>query len=61
MDLSLVEFTPRVFWFDMVFGLLEGRWLFNDDRSYVLSTPDFWEECMKVAVLTTILVGLLST
>ncbi|KAI1373505.1 hypothetical protein F4677DRAFT_462253 [Hypoxylon crocopeplum] len=46
---SLIEFTSRMFWFDIVFGLLEGWWLFNDGRSYVLASPELWEECMKAA------------
>ncbi|XXG99455.1 hypothetical protein Hte_005794 [Hypoxylon texense] len=46
---SLVEFTGRMFWFDITFGLLEGWWLFNDGRSYVLASPDFWGGCMKTA------------
>ncbi|KAG2419498.1 hypothetical protein HFD88_004294 [Aspergillus terreus] len=44
---ALVEFTSRMFWFDLVFGLLEGWWLFNDGREYVLAEPQFWEKCMK--------------
>ncbi|KAI4224853.1 MAG: hypothetical protein LQ349_007165, partial [Xanthoria aureola] len=44
---SLVEFTSRMFWFDIVFGLLEGWWLFNDGRKYVLASPEFWAECMN--------------
>ncbi|KAL8996036.1 MAG: hypothetical protein Q9169_004348 [Polycauliona sp. 2 TL-2023] len=43
---SLVEFTSRMFWFDLVFGLLEGWWLFNDGREYVLASPEFWAKCM---------------
>jgi acyl carrier protein len=43
---ALVEFTTRMPWFDMVFGLLEGWWLFQDGRGYVLAEPQFWEECM---------------
>ncbi|KAL8850364.1 MAG: hypothetical protein Q9221_004684 [Calogaya cf. arnoldii] len=42
---SLVESTSRMFWFDIVFGLLEGWWLFNDGRKYVLASPEFWAEC----------------
>ena len=44
---SLVEFTSRMFWFDIVFGLLEGWWLFNDGRKYVLASPEFWAECSE--------------
>jgi hypothetical protein len=43
---SLVEFTTRMYWFDLVFGLLEGWWLFKDDRPYVLAAPEKWAECM---------------
>jgi len=44
---SLVEFTRRMFWFDLVFGLLEGWWLFDDGRPYVLASPEFWEKSMR--------------
>ncbi|GAP85848.2 putative polyketide synthase [Rosellinia necatrix] len=46
---SLVEFTSRMFWFDLVFGLLEGWWRFDDGRSYVLASPEHWEQCMQDA------------
>ncbi|KAL2821206.1 hypothetical protein BJX63DRAFT_427879 [Aspergillus granulosus] len=44
---SLVEFTKNIFWFDLVFGLLEGWWLFNDGRQHVLADEAFWERCMR--------------
>jgi acyl transferase domain-containing protein/acyl carrier protein/SAM-dependent methyltransferase len=44
---SLVEFTTRFFWFDLVFGLLDGWWLFDDGRPYVLATPEFWDKSMR--------------
>lgn len=43
---SLVEFTKRFFWFDIVFGILEGWWLFNDGRQYVLTPPEHWGKDM---------------
>ena len=46
---SLVELTTRNFWLDMVFGLLDGWWLFNDGRPYVLATPEFWDKSMRQA------------
>ncbi|EAS33665.3 polyketide synthase [Coccidioides immitis RS] len=46
---SLVEFTKNMFWFDMVFGLLEGWWLFEDGREHVLADEAFWERSMKHA------------
>lgn len=47
--LSLVEFTRNIFWFDLVFGLLDGWWLFDDGRSHVLANESFWERSMKDA------------
>ena len=47
--LSLVEFTRNIFWFDLVFGLLDGWWFFNDGRKHVLADEDFWESSMKRA------------
>ena len=43
----LVELTTRNFWLDMVFGLLDGWWLFDDGRPYVLATPEFWDKSMR--------------
>ncbi|KAJ5598872.1 ketoacyl-synt-domain-containing protein [Penicillium hordei] len=43
---SLVELTTRNYWLDMVFGLLDGWWLYDDGRPYVLATPEFWENIM---------------
>lgn len=47
--LSLVEFTQNISWFDLVFGLLDGWWLFNDGRTHVLASEAFWEKSMKAA------------
>ncbi|TGO11946.1 hypothetical protein BTUL_0098g00320 [Botrytis tulipae] len=46
---SLVEFTRNIFWFDLVFGLLDGWWFFEDRRSHVLADEWFWESSMKTA------------
>lgn len=46
---SLVEFSRNMFWFDLVFGLLEGWWLFEDGRTHVLADTDFWEKSLKDA------------
>ncbi|ORX93610.1 Alpha/Beta hydrolase protein [Clohesyomyces aquaticus] len=45
----LVEFTKNMLWFGMVFGLLEGWWLFSDGRDHVLADEAFWEQSMKGA------------
>lgn len=31
----------------MVFGLLDGWWLCDDGRPYVLATPEFWDKTMR--------------
>ena len=46
---SLVEFTRNIFWFDLVFGLLEGWWLFEDGRKHVLASASFWDRSMRAA------------
>ncbi|KAI9884810.1 MAG: Type I Iterative PKS [Watsoniomyces obsoletus] len=46
---SLVEFTRNMFWFDLVFGLLEGWWLFEDGRPHVLADELFWDKSMRTA------------
>ena len=46
---SLVEFTRNMFWFDLVFGLLEGWWLFEDGRKHVLASETFWDSSLRNA------------
>jgi len=40
--LCLVELTRNLFWFDLVFGLLEGWWLFEDGRQHALASEALW-------------------
>ena len=47
--MSLVEFTKNLFWFDIIFGLLEGWKLFEDGRKHALADGAFWEKSMKAA------------
>lgn len=42
--LCLVELTRNLFWFDLVFGLLEGWWLFKDGRQHALANENLWKE-----------------
>ncbi|OKL64463.1 hypothetical protein UA08_00993 [Talaromyces atroroseus] len=44
--LCLIELTRNLFWFDLVFGLLEGWWLFNDGRKHALASESFWKESL---------------
>ena len=46
---SLVEFTRNIFWFDLVFGLLNGWWNFEDGRQHVLADEWTWHKSMKDA------------
>lgn len=46
---SLVEFTKNIFWFDLVFGLLEGWWLYQDGRKHVLASESFWDRSLRAA------------
>lgn len=47
--LCLVELTRNLFWFDLVFGLLEGWWLFSDGRKHALADEWRWERCLHAA------------
>ncbi|KAL4994636.1 hypothetical protein BDV10DRAFT_188837 [Aspergillus recurvatus] len=46
---ALVEFTRNMYWFDLVFGLLEGWWLFEDGRPHVIASEHFWNTSMRKA------------
>jgi acyl carrier protein len=46
---SVVEFTRNMFWFDLVFGLLDGWWFFQDGRKHVLADQWFWDSSMRTA------------
>jgi len=46
---SVVEFTRNIFWFDLVFGLLDGWWFFQDGRKHVLADQWFWDSSMRTA------------
>ncbi|KAH7313944.1 hypothetical protein B0I35DRAFT_480583 [Stachybotrys elegans] len=47
--LCLVELTRNLYWFDLVFGLLEGWWLFKDDRSHALADERRWKRDLERA------------
>jgi acyl carrier protein len=47
--LSLVEFTRNIYWFDLVFGLLDGWWSFEDGRLHVLADQWFWNRSLRDA------------
>lgn len=47
--LTLAELTLSLHWYELVFGLLEGWWLFDDGRKHALADEVFWEERLKRA------------
>lgn len=47
--LTLIEITKNMFWLDIVVGLLEGWWLFEDGREHALVDERHWERRMKKA------------
>ncbi|ETS78026.1 hypothetical protein PFICI_10088 [Pestalotiopsis fici W106-1] len=47
--LTLIEITQNMFWLDIVVGLLEGWWLFDDGREHALVDEKHWERRMKGA------------
>ncbi|KAK8108232.1 Methylphloroacetophenone synthase [Apiospora kogelbergensis] len=47
--LALIEITQNMLWPDLVVGLLEGWWLFEDGRTHALVDETHWEREMKAA------------
>ncbi|KAF2204959.1 hypothetical protein GQ43DRAFT_95556 [Delitschia confertaspora ATCC 74209] len=42
--LMMLEMTETVPWVDIIFGLLEGWWLFDDGRNHAISHETRWEK-----------------
>lgn len=42
--ICLVELTQNLYWFDLVFGLLEGWWLSSDGRWHALANEELWKK-----------------
>lgn len=46
--LCLIELMPTdLYWFDLVFGLLEGWWMFDDGRNYALANEEHWKRVLR--------------
>lgn len=45
--LSLIELTGNLYWYDLVFGLLEGWWLFEDGRQHALASAQHWDQILR--------------
>ena len=41
------EMTTQLLWSDIVFGLVEGWWLFEDGREHALQSPQHWEKILR--------------
>ena len=42
--LMMLEMTETLRWVDIIFGILEGWWLFDDGRAHALSHQSRWEK-----------------
>lgn len=49
---ALVEPTQKVAWYDLVWGLLDGWWLFSDNRTHALQSPWAWRSALQNAGFT---------
>lgn len=47
--LLMLEMTEPLLWVDLVFGLVEGWWLFDDGRQHALACPELWEKTLHDA------------
>ena len=53
--LALIEITQNMFWLDIVVGLLEGWWLFEDGRSHALIGEQEWDRRLRHAGFNDVL------
>lgn len=44
--LIMLEMTQSLLWIDLIFGLLEGWWQFEDGRSHALVPASMWKETL---------------
>ncbi|KHN94788.1 Beta-ketoacyl synthase [Metarhizium album ARSEF 1941] len=52
---ALVEFTTRFYWLDLVFGLLDGWWLFEDGRQHCTVSEAVWKTSLQHAGFSEVL------
>ncbi len=45
--LMMLEMTGTMYWVDMVFGLFEGWWLFDDGRTHAVTNESRWERDLQ--------------
>ncbi|GLA98441.1 type I Iterative Polyketide synthase (PKS) [Aspergillus tubingensis] len=46
---ALIEPTQKLAWHDLVWGLLDGWWQFEDDRTHALQSPWAWRSALQNA------------
>lgn len=44
--LLLLEMTEPMYWCDIIFGVFEGWWLFEDGREHAVAPPQTWEKVL---------------
>lgn len=44
--LLLLEMTEPMYWCDIIFGVFEGWWLFEDGRQHAVAPPQAWEKVL---------------
>ncbi|KAI1074642.1 putative polyketide synthase [Whalleya microplaca] len=47
--LLMLEMTRTPYWVDLIFGLFEGWWIFNDERQHALTHESRWEADLQAA------------
>ncbi|KAI1416212.1 putative polyketide synthase [Hypoxylon sp. FL1857] len=47
--LCLVEMTRPMYWVDIVFGLFEGWWMYDDGRKHVIADEKRWESELQAS------------
>ncbi|KAF7184594.1 hypothetical protein CNMCM7691_005778 [Aspergillus felis] len=52
--LVLLEETRPLPWVDLVYGLVDSWWLFDDERQHALAPPEVWEQALENAGYRTI-------
>lgn len=53
--LTLIEVTRPMFWLDIIAGLFEGWWSFEDDRSHALVDEQHWRRVLKKSGFSEVL------
>ncbi|KID81974.1 Beta-ketoacyl synthase [Metarhizium guizhouense ARSEF 977] len=47
--LMMLEMTEPLWWVDMIFGLFQGWWLFDDGRRHAIAHQDRWKSELRAA------------